>query len=170
MSNSDHATKEDLSLLNDSVQRIQEKIDQSKILNGGFDTIMFKIDHIQENQQQTNDKVDKISEALYEPDQGFFSRVKSMEMANKNIEAKMDEHQEKDIALFEDLTKTVKISNEAVQVTKDLQSIAGQRLEEIDSVVKMRKTFDKLFWLILTGTLATIGKFLWDIFSASGRH
>ena len=57
------------------IKNIHQKIDSSAALNGGFDRLLYKIDGIEKSQTQIVQKVDKIHEAIYHPDDGLFSRI-----------------------------------------------------------------------------------------------
>lgn len=54
---------------------IHKKINSSAALNGGFDLLMFKIEKIEQNQESLVGKLDKIHEAIYDPDDGIFSKI-----------------------------------------------------------------------------------------------
>jgi hypothetical protein len=57
------------------LDEIHKKISSSAALNGGFDTLLFKIDKIEQSQGQLVSKVDKIHEAIYDPKDGIFSQL-----------------------------------------------------------------------------------------------
>ena len=57
------------------LQHIQKKLDSSAALNGGFDRLLYKIDGIEKAQVQIVEKVDKIHDAIYHPDDGLFARL-----------------------------------------------------------------------------------------------
>jgi len=57
------------------LEDIHKKIVGSAALNGGFDILMFKIEKIEQNQEQLVDKVDKIHDAIYDPHDGIFSKI-----------------------------------------------------------------------------------------------
>lgn len=54
---------------------IHRKITSSAALNGGFDTLLYKIDKIEQNQGHLVNKVDKIHDAIYDPSDGIFSKL-----------------------------------------------------------------------------------------------
>jgi hypothetical protein len=54
---------------------INKKLDTSAALNGGFDRLLYKIDGIEQSQSQIVNKVDKIHDAIYDPDDGLFARI-----------------------------------------------------------------------------------------------
>lgn len=57
------------------LHNIHQKLDNSPALNGGFDRLLYKIDGIEKSQVQIVEKVDKIHEAIYHPDDGLFARI-----------------------------------------------------------------------------------------------
>lgn len=54
---------------------IHKKIQGSSALNGGFDTLLYKIDKIEQCQGQIVTKVDKIHDSIYDPNDGIFARM-----------------------------------------------------------------------------------------------
>jgi hypothetical protein len=58
---------------------IQQKVNSSPALNGGFDTLLYKVDKIEESQGKIVSTVDKIHAAIYEPDTGLFSRINTVQ-------------------------------------------------------------------------------------------
>lgn len=67
-----------------SLDEIQKKLASSSALNGGFDTLLFKIDKIEQSQGQLVNKVDKIHEAIYDPTDGIFSRLSEYKLESTN--------------------------------------------------------------------------------------
>ena len=61
--------------LNVKVSDALEKVNSAPVLNGGFETRIFKIDKIEESQGQIASKVDSIHDAIYNPDDGLFARI-----------------------------------------------------------------------------------------------
>lgn len=67
-----------------------KSIKESPALNGGFDSLMSKVDVIQEsqsalkeNQGKLTEKVDAIHDAMYEPDHGVYARIKDAAKAQE---------------------------------------------------------------------------------------
>ena len=50
-----------------TLDEIQKKLSNSSALNGGFETLLYKIDKIEQSQGQLVNKVDKIHDAIYDP-------------------------------------------------------------------------------------------------------
>ena len=61
---------------------IHRKIIGSPALNGGFDTLLYKIDKIEQSQGQLVTKVDKIHEAIYDPNEGIFAKLSDQKLSN----------------------------------------------------------------------------------------
>jgi hypothetical protein len=59
------------------------------------------------------------------------------------------------------------ISNEMGTV-RQLKKLVGDNLEELDGLVKFRKNFDKLYWLLVAGVVTTVIKIVFDILTI--RH
>jgi chromosome segregation ATPase len=64
------------------LDEIQRKLSNSAALNGGFDTLLYKIDKIEQSQGQLVNKVDKIHDAIYDPNEGIFSKLSEFKLEN----------------------------------------------------------------------------------------
>lgn len=69
------------------LHNIHQKLDTAAALNGGFDRLLYKIDVIETNQNQIVSKVDKIHDAIYDPDEGLFSRIAAQKASIVEISA-----------------------------------------------------------------------------------
>lgn len=58
-----------------TLDEIHEKVSGAAVLNGGFDTLLYKIDKIEQSQGQLVAKVDKIHDAIYDPNDGMFAKL-----------------------------------------------------------------------------------------------
>ena len=66
------------------LQNIQQKLEKSAALNGGFDKLLYKIDSIENSQNIIANKVDKIHDAIYDPDEGLFARMSANKVEQTN--------------------------------------------------------------------------------------
>lgn len=66
----------------DMLDGIQKKLQNSAALNGGFDTLLHKIDRIEQSQGQIVAKVEKIHDAIYDPADGIFSKMSQTKLEN----------------------------------------------------------------------------------------
>ncbi len=55
-------------------------------MNGGFEKLSLKIDHISEHLNQVDQKVDKIHVTIHDPEGGLYSKYKSLELWKKTKE------------------------------------------------------------------------------------
>lgn len=133
-----------------------KKVSDSSALNGGFEKLCVMIEHVQEEQEKSGHKLDKVSEALYDPNTGLFSRVKA-------IESKLDTNI-KDLDKKCDELPTVK---EEVQDLKKFQaaieSIAGKQLEELTALVNLRKRLANIYWALALSIVAFAGNLLFQL-------
>jgi hypothetical protein len=73
------ASKKNMSAIDD----IHKKIVSSPALNGGFDTLLYKIDKIEQSQGHLVSKLDKIHDAIYDPQDGLFSKMSQQKLENE---------------------------------------------------------------------------------------
>ncbi|NBW06491.1 MAG: hypothetical protein EBR82_00520 [Caulobacteraceae bacterium] len=76
----------------DVLDDIHKKIHNSAALNGGFDALIHKIDKIEHGQGQLVSKVDKIHDAIYDPNDGIFSRLNDYKIENSEKFAEISQH------------------------------------------------------------------------------
>jgi vacuolar-type H+-ATPase subunit I/STV1 len=142
------------------LELLVKKMGESSALNGGFEKLCIMIEHIQEEQTKSGVKLDKVSEALYDPNTGLFSRVRA-------IESKLDTNI-KDLDKKCDELPTVK---EELQDLKKFQvaveTIAGKQLQELTELVKLRKNLANIYWALV---LSAIGAFASMIFNLWNRR
>lgn len=129
---------------------IHKKLTNSAALNGGFDTLLYKIDKIEQGQGQLVTKVDKIHDAIYDPNDGIFSKLseyklesaaKMNEISQEMIEiSEWKRHQEKD---------EVKEEKTSEETTKKVESLE----KHVDQLVKNKDHA----WSILKWLFVAIG-------------
>ena len=91
---------------NPTLDAIHQKITGAAALNGGFDTLLYKIDKIEQGQGHLVSKIDKLHDAIYDPTDGIFvklaehkleSEIKLNEIANNVSEINFwKQHREKE--------------------------------------------------------------------------
>lgn len=110
---------------------IHKKIASSAALNGGFDTLLYKIDKIEQSQGELVGKVDKIHDAIYDPNDGLFSKMSETKLENSEkfsaVEAKLA-----DISTW----KNYKEKNE--------EKKEGEHDEAVVKIVSLEKSVDSL--------------------------
>ena len=140
---------------------IHKKIIGSAALNGGFDILMFKIEKIEQNQEQLVDKVDKIHDAIYDPSDGIFSKLSE---SNADHAQKINETEQ----------KLIEINEWKKQKDKDSQKSESELEETSEKVQSLQKNVDDLVqsksivwsaarWILVAiagGTLTLLFKWL----------
>jgi uncharacterized phage infection (PIP) family protein YhgE len=162
---------------------IQNRISSSPALNGGFDTLLAKVDKIEESQTQIAHKVEKIEsnqeaiaskvdsvhDAIYDANNGLFVRVADV----KTSQAKERSELDKQIIGFEawkdQHTKTKEEEDVETKKTTEIQ-LAHQKA--IDSLVSWKDTVSSVAkWVGVAlggGTVSLIFKVIYDLLHAKG--
>jgi type I site-specific restriction endonuclease len=134
------------------------------------------VEHIREKQDDTTEKINKIHDDLYEPDDGLYARVKMVEAIAADFAKKQTEHLATDertlISLNESLKKLSEKDDDLgkkAETTLRLKKIAGEDLEKLESMIRVKNIWlniwSKAVWLLGGGVLAAIGKTVWEIIS-----
>lgn len=178
---SETAEKVKLEMLETLLKGINEKLQKAEVLNGGFDRMQIDISKLREHTTEIRSEVLKVNvdlshmrdqnlefrkdlaridEAIYHPDEGIYTRIRRTSDMEELRDSKIDKAIEK-IDVVESLVAPIQKTDEK------LKNIAGDELQELDSVVKARKNIDRIFWVLLTAIVGGVGKFIWDAISAT---
>lgn len=145
------------------LQNIQQKLEKSAALNGGFDNLIYKIDSIENNQNIISKKVDKIHDAIYHPDEGLFARINANKSQNQEYLVKV----EKDI---EDLSSWKNQFEKNSEKSQDDSDKIADRISTVEEVVQDLKKFREMTlgatkWLMAAvggGVITIVFKVLYD--------
>jgi len=149
-----------------TLSAISDRVNSSPVLNGGFDNLVKKIDNLGDAQEEQTKKLDVIHNAIYEPDEGLFARIKASDAANNTKVAAV----EKDIAVLttwqEDHDFHAMGKEDVVQKLVQTTKVLEQQATELSKWKST--TMSILKWV--GGTIATSGaglivKVLYDMFS-----
>lgn len=158
------------------IESMANKINKAPALNGGFDRLVAIVEHIEKDQGKISSQVEDIHTELYEPDSGLFARVKSVESSITAFSDRQKEHLESDEktavetaqALKQLIEKDADLDKKAEATTK-LKKIAGDDLERLESVIKVKSsmvnTWTKIMWLLVGGIAAGVAKSIWESLS-----
>jgi len=131
---------------------IKETLRRAPAMNGGFDRLLVSVENIKEQQKEVSEKIER----LYDPESGTFARLASIEQNVKTHKEALDKHKQEH-------TDNVGITSKNKIVIDRLQSVAGEHLDDLDAILKFRKNFDKLYWLMIAGITSTVIKMIFDI-------
>ena len=109
---------------------IQAKLN-APALNGWFETLMYKVDKIEETQDKILEEVSALSDTIYDPDNGIFARIKSVENADLEELHRL----EKDFLEMQSWKESEK------KKTEELHSIL---LEKQDKIREMERQIEDL--------------------------
>jgi len=144
---------------------MQNRILSAPAMNGGFSTLMYKVEKIEQSQEQLVEKVDEIREVLYDPDSGLYARIKNVE--NSSIEESRIENLEEDIRSIKQWkTSEEKSSERGENQSADIE----KKIEEHAEVIKdLKKWYERQAaatrWLAITvgtGILGATGKLIYE--------
>ena len=164
-------SKKAINLIESNYQKIldmQDKILSAPAMNGGFTTLMYKIESIEESQTKLVQKVDQIHDVLYEPDNGLYARVKKVE--NDCASEETIESLEKDVQEI----KIWKSSEEKIAVKDEEKDGKNDKLllEHETTIRDLQDSISKYNaatkWVIVSlgGALVSLlGKLIYDFLS-----
>lgn len=150
------------------ILEMQDKILAAPAMNGGFTTLLYKVESIEDSQTKLVEKVDQIHDVLYEPDNGLYARLKSVE--NECIGVKELGEIEKEVQEI----KMWKTSEEKQsQKEEERDDVNGKLLSEHDSTLKeLQRSIERynaaMKWVAVSlggGLLSMIGKLIYDYVS-----
>lgn len=123
---------------------------------GNTTAMMMKIDMIGSNQERMLEKLDKFSDAMYDPEKGLFMRLTKVEVSTQQMTEKLDNH-----VKFND-EKSEKDEGEITKIQKIL--------EPIPELLKWKDRLNKsALWLASgmgTAVIGLIAKMLYDVWAA----
>lgn len=145
------------------ISEVQEKVINAPILNGGFDRLYMKIESIETKQTQMSDRVDSIHDAIFNPDDGLFSRIANVKVEQIEVIADVDKQLSSLTTWKEQQDKLTEKDSEADhQVTTSM--LAQQK--QLDDLVKWKTTVSSAGkWLIaafITASVSLMFKLLYD--------
>ena len=142
---------------------IQQKINGSPALNGGFDTLLYKVDKIEESQGKIVNRIDEIHESIYDPDKGLFARIASTKSSQDKDYSEIDK---KLVELSVWKNHLEKSDDEEKSSDKEVKKKVDDHQREIESLNNWKKNFSaalKAGGVALSGgVLSLMGKFLYD--------
>ena len=147
--------EEEISILKDNQElmiSLQEKTLKSPALNVGFSQLMFKIEKIEQSQEELVKKTNLIHESVFNPDEGLYARVKNVE----------NETSEEFLKIKSDISSLAKWKEkEEIETEK----IKNSKTEQEKMILSQKITIDEL--VVFKQKLSSIGKWAMASFSGS---
>ena len=142
---------------------IQQKINGSPALNGGFDTLLYKVDKIEESQGKIVSRIDEIHESIYDPDKGIFARISAAKSSQDKDYSEIDK---KLVELNTWKNQIEKDSIDEKTSSKEISKKLDDQQKNIESINKWKEAVSSAGRAILVGfggsVMALIGKFAYD--------
>lgn len=145
------------------LELIVQKFNDSRALNGGFDKLCLMIEHVQAEQDKNSGKLDKVSDALYDPDHGLFARVKKLEQKIDSNLGDLDQIV-KGIPTVE--TKVTALVNKVDSLEKfhaQMEKIGGVGLNEFSDIVALKQRMSNIYWALALAIVMFVGKLLFEL-------
>jgi len=147
------------------ILEMQDKILSAPAMNGGFTTLLYKVENIEQSQEQLVEKVNQIHDVLYEPDNGLYARLKSVEndcVSNDTIDELEKEVQE--IKIWKN-TEEKQSEKEEVAVVEKNKTILEHEAALRDIQASIAKYNAAAKWIVVSlggGLLSMIGKLIYE--------
>jgi len=160
-----------LSLIEKNYKQIiemQDRILSAPAMNGGFTTLLYKVEKIEQIQAQLVEKVDQIHNVLYEPDNGLYARIKNVE--KDCVSSEKIDFLEKDVQEI----KIWKTSEEKNSEKNDEHEIKQEKIiQQHEEIIKdLQSSISKynaaVKWITVSlggGLLSIVGKIIYDYIS-----
>ena len=144
---------------------IQAKL-TAPALNGGFDTLLYKVEKIEETQEKILHEVSSLKDTVYDPDTGIFARIKNIENAEseeiRELGRKVEEisaWKDSRASYMHDIKNSEEKNEEKI---REMERELHHLLTWKNSVTSSTK------WLMVTlggGTISLLLKLLYDYLS-----
>lgn len=157
----------DSSELTRILAEIQAKL-TAPALNGGFDTLMYKVEKIEEAQEKILEEVSDLKDAMYDPDEGLFARIRDAEESSKE-ETKVLSTAVTQLVAWKDIE--VSKTSELKSSTKENENSIRDLQLKLDDLVEWKTRINSTVkWIIVTVSTSAIGlisKALFEMYSRS---
>lgn len=152
------------------LERIEKKILNSSVLNGGFDLLVATVDGIKDEQKAAKEKIEEIYLKLHEPEIGVYPKIQKVESDLEKMEKENIKHSEEDKKNFEELKKSVDETKErakqAQELSDKIKQIAGNDLDSLKKIVAITDKFSTLTWGLFGTIFIGLINFIWELYKA----
>lgn len=146
--------------------KINEKLQQARALNGGFDALVLKVDMIEKSTLKVEKRLDSLHQAIYDPDKGLFARIRAVEVTKSDNVADIDK-QLVEFKTWRDYEH--KQIDRFVTSETDHREEVADALKKIDEFSAWRNRLTSIYnWTIVTfagAGVGLLGKLLYTVIS-----
>ena len=123
---------------------------------------MADLNRVHEDIPEIRREVATIKDAIYDPDNGLYSRIKESSADSKRSEDMLRDVSARTSLIAKKLDSMEEKMNPLEETTKKLKRIAGEDLDKLKGITQTKENINKIWWAILLAVGAGVGKFLWD--------
>jgi chromosome segregation ATPase len=125
---------------------IKDKLDKSPALNGEFDTLIHKVDKIEQSNGNLSKKVDQIYESIYDHETGIIAKMKE----NKSENDRAHDKTNSELSSMNEWKKDREKMDEKISMKLD-------KMDTVQETVKDLVTSKNTTWAAVKWMLAAIG-------------
>lgn len=133
--------KTEFNVSSDILQDIQKKVSEASNLNGKFDALIFKVEKIEEEQTKISKTVGSIHTAIYDPDNGLFSRIATVKSTQAEGKAEIEKQL---VEINSWKNQAEKVSIEAKLEEKQVQKKVDAQQNSLESIEKWKGNVNSL--------------------------
>ena len=143
------------------LSEIKDKLHSSAALNGGFDALIRKIDKIEQGQGHLVARVEKIHDAIYDPNEGIFAKLSETKLENSKQISEVD-HKLVEVSEWKKYKDKIdsKQDDDSSKFTQKIVTLENS----VDTLVKAKNTsWNVIKWLVVAlmgGIITLIFKYL----------
>ena len=135
---------------------IEDKIDKSPSMNGGFNTLLSNVESMKKDQERMMTDLEEIKRTVLNPDQGVIARIKTLEtwqaerirFMDTVVEPAMRQHQE--LVIWKDAVEEIVAHNE-------------KQNQELLLLNEWKYGINKVLWALGLGLTGALLKIVFDV-------
>lgn len=156
----------DLDRLMFAINEINRKLAENGTVDDKFEELMFKFGRIEDSQEKILEQISELHEAVYDPDDGLFARIKNVEKIGSEEVMTLD----KELYELKSWRENEKKNLNEIKISVDRNA---ETLKQLETKVEELKSWKSsvsgtLRWIFVTMTTTTLGilsKLLYDFLS-----
>jgi hypothetical protein len=142
------------------ILEVVKSIKNSPAMNGAFDKLVTSVEEIgktqtemamdvklmKSQQEESMNRIQELHDVIYDPDLGIYKRINDSINVGLNQEDHLKNIDEKIETVNHEALQTNERLIKVESTREDLVEVAGERMENLDSTIKMNKNINKLIW------------------------
>ena len=168
--------EDNMKSLEELIKKVSSKVENASILNGGYDELREEIKEIKISQfkvmsdlgnvhkelPEIKSEIKEIKKSIYDPDDGLYTRIRESNADSQRRESMLQRVSDKATAIESKIDSLEQKFAPIEQTTAQLKQIAGNNLEELNSITKVKNGINKIWWAIVIAFATGLGKIILD--------